>query len=594
MGTTPPINELDFFKIKENFKTFLKNQKQFKDFNFEGSNLNVLLDVLAYNTFLNNFYTNMAFSEMFLDSAVLRDSIISHTKALNYLPKSRKSSKAEIEIIFNATDGLNSIFIPKNTKFIARCGSRTFTFTNAESIVVNRNSDNNFIKKINIYEGIFKRELFVIDGENEQRFVINSSDVDIDSITVIVKETQDSSSNSIEFVRKNDLFGVNAEDNVFFIQPYSENRYEIVFGNNIFGNKPVAGNVVIVEYRITKGEESNGSKDFSLDEEISGTTSIINTISAASGGSERESEDSIKFFAPKALQIQERAITESDYEILLKQKFPEIENVSAIGGETLIPPQFGKVIVYVDTIDGEGLSQNNSNRYTKFLKSRSPLTVTPIIKPAEFLKIKLDIKSYFNPNLTDKSPNDLESIIRIKVNEFNDTYLNKFNSTFRRSQFTAVIDNSHSSITSTSITSFPFITIQPVFNSINNFQFSFKSEIKQSFSRIIKNKNRISTNPTVFSNNITFSGQPARLEDNGNGKMIIVSRINDEIIVHKVVGSVDYKSGSIILNDLSFDGVIGKNVEIFADLISDNISSPKERILLIDDSKTKISVEVMT
>jgi len=343
MATPTPIVELDFEAAKDQLKDYLRSQTQFKDYNFEGSNMSVLLDVLAYNTYHNNFYTNMAISEMFLDSAILRNSVISHAKELNYLPRSRKSPKAVVRVRIDDPQGTitdQTVVIPTYTEFTTSFLGTTYNFVTNETYVARKTAPNVWESgDIEIFEGevlaSFEREGFLVDDNGVLRVALSNPEVDTDSIVCFIDAEATEDQNV--FTYRTDIFGVGPTDKVFYLEPYFDNRYNIYFGGNVFGLQPSEFEDVKVRYRITSGPEANGANKFTSSF-LSNVQITVTTVQAASGGAERESIDSIKTNAPKALQIQDRAITTNDYEILLKQEFPEINAVSAYGGDELAQP----------------------------------------------------------------------------------------------------------------------------------------------------------------------------------------------------------------------------------------------------------------
>ncbi len=320
MANIAPALNTDFFSLKNNLIDFLKQQDQFKDYDFAGSNLNALIDVLAYNTYHNNFFGNMAISEMFLDSAQLKESVVSHAKHLNYLPKSKTSARSLLNITINANDNPSLITIPKNTVFTARYGTKSYFFSTNETVEVIKSFGKYKFIELPVYEGRIIREFYNVDTINS-KFVLSNKDIDISSIKVYVKPTINS--NQEEYYFKSNIFDVTRNQQVFYIQPAFDNQYEITFGSNVFGFQPTIGSIIEIEYRITSGEEANGANIFSTSS-INGYPIIVNSATIASGGSDEETIDSIKFFAPKSIQVQERAVTEFDYEILLKINFRKL------------------------------------------------------------------------------------------------------------------------------------------------------------------------------------------------------------------------------------------------------------------------------
>ena len=277
------FTDLDFDRIKIALRRYLEGQSKFKDYDFEGSNMSVLLDVLAYNTFQNNFYTNMAISEMFLDSAQLKDSVISHAKELNYLPSSRKSSQAYLDVTLNVTDEAPVVTIPRNTRFLAQCGTTTYNFITDEAVDVFPAEGIWKYTGLPVFEGTAKTEVYRVTNDTSIRFVINDPNVDLNSLRVTVRTNANADSAATEYLFKQNLFGVSANDPVFYVQPYPGDRYEVVFGQNAFGNQPINGNVIVLEYRSTSGEEANGANLFTTSSLISGYSAIVQTTRDSAG-----------------------------------------------------------------------------------------------------------------------------------------------------------------------------------------------------------------------------------------------------------------------------------------------------------------------
>ena len=290
MATNVAFTKLDFNDIKASLKTYLKGQDRFKDYDFDGANFSVLLDILAYNTYQNNIYTNLAFSEMFLDSAQLRDSVISHAKELNYLPSSRASSQVKLDVTLTVSGNPSTVEIPRGTKFKAICGSETFMFVSDESVTIIPTSTGVYkYTGLTVYEGEVLTEMFVVSGNEPQSYIISNKNVDTNSIRVRVRDNAEATSNT-EFVRATSLFGVQNNDNVFYLEPHADERYQVAFGRNVFGKEPINGNVIEIEYRVTSGEAANGTKRFSALSTISGYVPSVVLNSESLGGSEGGAE----------------------------------------------------------------------------------------------------------------------------------------------------------------------------------------------------------------------------------------------------------------------------------------------------------------
>lgn len=581
---TKPINELDFTAIKQQFISHLQNQTQFKDYDFTGSNMNVLLDVLAYNTYQNNFYTNMAINEMFLDSAVLKNSTVSHAKELNYLPRSRKSAKATVAVtIEDSSETSKNIVIPKFTEFTASYQGNVFTFITEKSYIAKKTSSGAFVAPIvEIFEGQiltnFEKDGFFLDDENFLRCNLTNDNIDTDTIEVYVDDEATEGQNQYYYTA--DIFGVTATSKVFYLSPYFDDRYTIYFGRNIYGKQPEPDIDIKVQYRVTSGTEANGSTGFATSFRPNVT---VTTISAASGGSERESIDSIKFFAPKSIQIQERAVTASDYDILLRQRFPEIRSVSVYGGDELTPPQYGKVAISVN-LQGDGvLSETNEYEYVRYLADKSPLTIEPIFVDPEFLYVETIVDVTYSRKLTNKSTSELEALVRQAILSYNTTNLDDFGKTLRSSKLITAIDALDESILGSDLCVNPIIEYAPVLDLTLNPSFKFNEKLVKPYPyRAASGFSDFK--PSIVSSTFTYSGIVSKLQDDGAGNMRIIntSTTNPEII-NPTIGTVDYTTGEIKLINFAVESFSGDAIKIYAATSSSNVTAPKSRILTIRD-----------
>lgn len=592
------ISELDFEAIKTQFKTYLKSQTQFKDYNFEGSNMSVFLDVLAYNTYQNNFYTNMAVNEMFLDSAVLKNSVMSHAKELNYLPRSRRSARALVDVEITDTSVKDqTITIPAYSDFTTSFQGQQFNFVNDVTYVARKTGTGTFVAEdVEIFEGemlsSFEREGYFIGADGILRVILTNENADTNSIEVFVDAEATEDAN--KFIRKDDLFGVGPTDKVFYVEPYYDGRYTVYFGNNVFGLQPEAFEDIRVRYRITSGTEGNGAFEFNLGAVSPTATIKCNTKNIAQGGADRETLENIRYFAPKSLQIQERAITTNDYEILLKQNFPEIDAVAAYGGETLEPPQFGKVAISVYLGEGrEGLSQVLAAAYIKFLKEKSPLGIEPIFIASEFIYACVEANVSFNTKITKKSAGEIEANIRNTVQTYNTTYLDDFDTTLRLSKLSSNIDATDESILSNEINVCPYVVYSPALNIASSPSFKFYTKLVKPYP--FKDSNGFKDyKPAVVSGAFSFNGVESYFQDDGIGNIqIVTSDVANPQIVKPIAGKVNYETGEINLVDFKVDGYNGSGIKIMATTAADDIKSPAGRIFIIlDDDVTINMVEV--
>jgi hypothetical protein len=588
------ITELDFQNIKSQLKTYMKSQTKFKDYDFEGSNMAVLMDVLAYNTYQNNFYTNMAINEMFLDSALLRNSVISHAKELNYLPRSKRSARAivKVKVVDTSISGA-VITIPQYAEFAASYQGQNFTFVTNKAHVLRKTAPGTFeSENITVFEGSilssFEREGFFVDDDGILRVILTNENADTDSIECFVDAEATEDRNV--FVRKDTIFGVGATDKVFYVEPYYDGRYTVYFGKNVFGLQPTEIEDVRVRYRITSGAEGNGVNKFSISLSTTGTTTVT-TIARATGGADEESIESIRFAAPKSLQIQERAVTTSDYENLLKNQFPEILAVSAYGGDELEPPQFGKVAISVYLgQETEILSASLAATYIDFLREKSPLAVEPIFRESEFVYANVEVDAYYSPVQSTKSAAQLEAMIRDKIQYYSDTYLDDFNKTLRVSNLSGDIDDMDVAVLSNSICVFPYIPYSPATNVKLNPSFKFNAKLAKPYP--FRSANGFDDyKPAIKSGKFKVAGQEIFLQDDGLGNIMqVTSNVANPQIIKPKVGTVNYETGEVKLTDFQTESYDGSEIKIIARTADDDYRAPSGRIFYVRDTDVTVKM----
>lgn len=590
--TQTPIAQLDFDTVKGNLKTYLKGQAQFKDYDFSGSNMSVLLDVLAYNTYYNNFYTNMTYAEMFLDSAQLRESVVSHAKELNYLPASSRSSQAIVQVeLIDMVETPTFVTIPKYTRVSGKpvTGNKVYTFLTDESYTIIPKDGRYCINGVRVFEGKKVEEAFRVTGIPSQKFRITNSNVDTASIVMSVRESTEIGAKSEEYVMRTSILGVKSKDKVFYIQPSGEDTYEIHFGQNAFGVMPPTNSIVDISYRINNEDKPNGIDRF-IAQKIGGYNAQVTTIMPSEGGSAPESIESIRFFAPKSIQIQDRAVTESDYEILLRNEFPEIQAVSVYGGEELNPPQYGRVVVSVDVYNAEGVSENNKSKFRSYLSQRCPITIQPIVVSPEFIHVKVDTKVSYNTKTTEKSEADITQIVENAIVQFSNDNLADFRKTFRFSRLVSAIDNSDENILSNVTDVRAVIEINPITKEVSNYDIKFRNQLIADHS-LDSDESAVTHIPAVKSTSFTYKGTRGYFQDDGKGVLNII-RIQDGkfVYIERDVGTVDYIDGRVIIRNIEIDSYTGSALAITAKLESDDIFTPKEKIISIRESDINITV----
>lgn len=577
-NTVLNLIDLDFDAYKKAFKSYAREQALFKDYDFDASNMSVLSDLLAYNTFQSSFYLNMLFSEMFLDSAQLRNSIASHAKDLNYVPRSFRSSKIVVDIAIQTDGTVSTVTIPKNQPFSTRVDSRSFQFVTDKNIVITDKVGDVFTAYgVELFEGNYIVDTFYMNYSIErQRFVLSDPTIDTTSLTVVVSDDDGAST----YTLSNSLLGVTEDSKVFFLQAAEGDKYEIVFGNGVVGKRPKNGATIYAEYRVCSGELPNGANEFTSDRNIGlfGDVTVTTTLDSdgkvirAAGGAIHESLDDVRFNAPRHYQTQERAITINDYEILLKQQYPEINAITAYGGEEENPPQYGKVFIAVDLFGFDGIPDYKKNQFSIWLKNKMPITTEPVFIDPTFTFAKMDVNVVYNQNTTDLAAADISARVLNTIVNYSAANLNKFRSTFRFSKLLTAMDDTHPSIVSSYSTFNPYKKIVPVPNISNDYQLKFFMPLKNDLPKL-DTIHPINQEKVVSSTVFTFEGKPCQIEDDNAGTLrVVFSNRNDTQSSVINIGSVNYDTGELRIANFYVSAFVGDAIKIYVTPRSNDVS----------------------
>ena len=602
-NTSISLVNLDFDTLKNQLKTYLKSQSQFADYDFDGSNMSVLLDILSYNTHLNAFYLNMVASEMFLDSAQLRNSIISIAKSLNYTPRSIKSSRAVLNLQF-AQSGLQSFNIPAGTRFSGKNSRGTYQFITDESLVLYPLNGFFTANNVTVYEGSLATDVFVTNYAIEnQRFILTNETIDTDSIQLVVSE--DDGQTITVFTRTTSLYDINSNSAIFFVQATEDTKYEVVFGDGVLGRRPKDGSIITCTYRNTAGVDGNEATNFILNDNLgavngygSAIIPTITTSSASFGGGDAETIEEIRFRAPRYYQTQERAITTNDFNTLVTQEFQTVKNVFVYGGELATSsPRFGTVFISPVTYSGDPLSQTEKNDIETYLRQRSTIGIVPQVIDPDYLYVSLVSTVKYNGDITVLSAADIQSLVKTTIETFNTTELTDFNIELNLSKLESAINDADESILGNQTE----LTIKKIFRT-DLFQQSFPS---------ISFRNAIIPG-TLVSNEFISRGRRYQYSDfnpNNNtlvarvidGKTTVVNTLNTvyikditnlAAITYTAAGTVNYDQGTVTLNSIQFDSFGDKSgLEIEAKPVSQDVSS-KENDVLVIDVQSGIRVDV--
>jgi len=575
--------DLDFAGQKNDLIEFLKGQTLFKDYDFEGSNLNILVDLLAYNGNKHAFLTNMLLSEAFLDSAQLTSSVFSHSKDLNYLPRSARSSRANITVDFVATGESQPYIIQKGSSFATLIKNTSYVFSIPETISVS-SPNTQFSFTTDVYEGIYVKDSYVYNSTDlvpYPTFRLTNKNIDTTSLTVAVYE--DNSTIATPFKYASSLLGLTELDKIFFLQASETGYYEIQFGDGIIGYTPKQNSLIVLDYRITSADLANGAKSFNINFDPTGafaelnlsTTPSVLTNESATGGAKAEAIESVRYYAPRHFQTQERCVVPADYITLMKINFPEINAITAYGGEELEPARFGYVVISIDIPGLDTLPISKENDYNKFLLPRMPMSIMPLFIDPERTYVQVNTLVRYNINITTNTPNRIESLVSTAIANYNIVELNDFDVTLRFSQLTSDINEADPSIIS-NITSIKlYKKLNPNWGVSNNYTIDFKTKIV----------------PGLSSTGFTYEYEHVYLQDSGTGDVQVFKYINNQTVIIDTIGTIDYEKGIIIMNDLIFDNYDGNYFKVYVTPADPDVSTMQHTILAIEADEVNMTIQ---
>jgi hypothetical protein len=583
------FTNLDFDQIRTQIKDYLRANSNFTDFDFEGSNFSVLIDTLAYNTYITAFNSNMVVNESFLDSATLRENVVSLARNIGYVPRSRSASKANLTLNIQATTSSPTVTLEQGLVCVGSVDNSNYIFSIPENITTTVTSNTATFSGINVYQGTLLRNTFVVDGSLDQRFILNNSFIDTSTIVVKVDEK--------EYSRVDNILNINSTSEIYLIQEVQDEKYELLFGDGYFGKKLQNGAVITVTYIITDGIEGNGASNFafsgrlldSLDVPIAASSVTVTTNTSSSNGGDIESVESIKYYAPRLYSSQYRAVTSRDYEAIVQSIYPNTESVSVVGGEELDPPQYGNVIISIKPKNGDYVSDFDKETILSKLKNYSLSGINQQIIDLKVLYVEVDSAVYYNPSQS-STPNSLKTSITNTLNTFATSNINKFGGRFKYSKLCQTIDNVDDAITS-NITR---VIIRRNLKALINQSAQYELCYGNSFYYKPEGFNIKSTGFTLAGRTGTFyfTDVPGT---GGKGVISVVrdSTTDDKYIVEiKSAGTIDYTKGEIILNTLNITSTVNPNniVEIQAYPQSNDVIGLKDLYLSLSVSDSKINM----
>tara|TARA_B000000557_G_scaffold56773_1_gene43951 strand:+ start:363 stop:2309 length:1947 start_codon:yes stop_codon:yes gene_type:complete len=609
------FTNLDFDEIKAQIKDFLRSNSNFTGFDFEGSNFSVLIDTLAYNTYINAFNANLVANESFLDSATIRENVVSLARNIGYVPRSKTAATASIRIgdINVGTTNDNTTKFLTLRSGLACVGSvenTTYRFSLPDDVVSTRVRDiggtsfAQFDTPITVYEGTYLSRVFVVDSSKDQRFIIDSPNIDSSTIRVYVKGTND-----VGFGRKysmvDNILNIDKNSEIYLAQEVQDEKYEILFGDGLFGRKLENNSVVTVTYIVTEGEDGNGPSNFNFQGSFSKSDGTfftpsdsisITTVQNASNGAEVEDVSSIKYFAPRLYSAQYRAVTPRDYEAIISTIFPRTESVAVVGGEELNPPQFGKVQISIKPKNGTFVSDFDKSQIKNRLKNYAVAGINSEIVDLKLLYVEIDSTVYYNPSQIASASNLRTSIVSTLNSYANNVELNKFGGRFKYSKVSTLIDRIDNGITSNITKVIIRRDLKALINQFAQYELCFGNKFYINPAGYnIKSTGFTITGftDTAYITDVPNKNAAGGLDGSNMGTLSVVTKNNrgEQRVIVKDAGVVDYMKGEVILNTINITSTVNDNniIEIQAFPESNDVIGLKDLYLSFDVSKSTIN-----
>ena len=588
------ITDLDFDTVKSNFKTFLSQQSTFSDYNFEGSGMSVLMDLLAYNTHYLAFHANMLANEMFIDTSVTRASAVSHAKALGYTPTSMKSSYSTVTItVSDVPISQTSLTMPAGTAFNTVVNDVEYQFVTIADSTSTSDSGIFSFSDVVVYEGTRVQYQYTVNSSNlEQQFIIPSASVDTSTLVVRV-QTSGSDTTTTTYSLNSDYSTLSSSSTVYFLQEVENGQFEIYFGDGTVGKKPIDGNIVILDYVVTNGDVADGASTFTAASTIGGYPNIsVTTVSSATGGGASETVDSIKFNAPLKYAAQGRAVTPDDYKSILPSVYSNIKSVQVWGGEDNDPAIYGRVYISIKPNAGTSLTTTTKNTIISSLKKYNVASVTPVIVDPETLLLVLTTTVKYNPTLTEKSKTDITALATSSISTFDTNNLQKFDSVFRHSNLLKALDDSDVSILSSTVALKLKRNVTPTLSASTKYTVNFNNAAyhpSTGWSQTV-----------VESSGFYLSGNTnlQYIDDDGSGivRTFYLLGGTTKTITNSTAGTINYTTGEVVLTAFNITGVANSDGTLSVTIKpnSNDVIPVRNQVIEIDTANSVTTAEIDT
>lgn len=595
-NNTLELTDINFDGIKANLQNFLSNQTELGDYDYESSTMQILINLLSYNTYMNSYYLNMVGNEMFLDSAQIRNNVVSRSKMLGYTPRSAHGSKAVVQVTITPDDSPAVITIPRNTQFKSTVDGKQYIFVNEESQTMNVDSSGVYSTNLEIVEGRVFDFKYIVSTDNPQRYMIPADNVDTRSIKVTVQETT-ANSNVTTFLSADDITDLISSSPVYYLMESDDGRYELTFGDNILSKRLDDGNILNINYRVCNGSATNGASVFNNVSSIDGYSSVsVQYNSRSAGGGEKETIQSVKLNAPKNYEAQNRAVTHKDYEHVVKKQFADVSAVSVWGGEDNTPPIYGRVYVSVKPVSSTVLAEDRKKEIKAYLSKKNVLTIEPELVDPTYLYVKPAITIKFNPDLTSLTVGELNTVAGECLINYERNTVGLFSQSFVTSQLMREFYSSNESFSSIQIELEMEKKFVPNLTQSTTYTINFNNPIIN-FDNTTKEIN-------VGSSKFTYEGNPNSYFDDdglGNLRIYVASLSGVRTYVNRTAGTVDYINGTIIINSLLITAFEGDAITISAIPDKQDIDAIRNQLILIKDAsltlfntRTKTNVSLVS
>jgi hypothetical protein len=588
------VSGLNFDQIKTNLRNFIASKPEFLDYDFADSALNTLLDLLAYNTYYNAFYANMAVNEGFIDTAQFYDNVISRAKGLGYTPISARGATANVKLIFAASIAnttFRSIVVPKDTEFNTLVDGTSYKFVTPQTYTFTANSTNGFADYIDIIEGIPLSHRYNYNRTSNTQFVLPNQNVDTRGIVVSVTLN----GNTEIYQRADSVLTINSSSKIYYVDADRDQKYKIYFGDGILGKQPVTDSTVTISYRACNGEATNGANSYSItNSTIAGQTGIVVVpIGRADGGAEIEDIESVRFNATSSYQIQNRSVTADDYKRLILRENPDVSSLNVWGGEENEIPIYGKVFASVKPKVGKYFSYNRKQKIIESIKKYNVRTIDVELIDPTYLNIVPDITVRYNPTNTTRRPGDLAAAIAERVISFERDYLSNFAKPFRFSRFLDYLDSTDESISGSSAVIRLKKTFVPNLSGSNSYTINFGNTIQRlGDAELIIGIARPPGFGSVTSSSFIYQGNKSFFDDDGFGTLRIyypsaAGRLQ-RVYSNYTAGTIDYTNGIVNVSNFALTEFSGDAISMFATPIFPDVTPIRNQILLMSQSEVNV------